>query len=231
MDRNFRNSPINLFRIPKQWEYVDRAIYTYTDDTCTCSPMRVCTYAQETHAFNSHAHKYIREHKCVSNFARDRRSLAECRLLPTSQRFSRAARRQLDQNRVATTDEKSCYHLKTNNDAERLESDHRSEKPWLSSEGLSLTSVCTSPLLSRTAHQRVAGFLAREHLEQQVFRSPLGRLGILPLSQANRERQSPPGSPFPVGWIWWLERARTKNLHLSSTWKLPISQDCRAEPS
>ncbi|EFN68538.1 hypothetical protein EAG_07138 [Camponotus floridanus] len=68
---------------------------------------------------------------------------------------------------------------------------HRSEKPWFFSEGLSLTSVCTSPLLSRELRTNASPVFLREHLEQQVFRSPLGRLGILPLSQADRERQSP----------------------------------------
>lgn len=116
------------------------------DDTYTCTSM-MCVYAhaQETHAFNSrmHMHTNTREHECVSNFARDRRSFAECRLFPvfpTSQRFSRAVRRQLDRIRVAAADERNCYYLKINNvdrDGATLASQvyHRSGKPWLFCRG------------------------------------------------------------------------------------------------
>lgn len=188
--------------------------------------MRVCIYAQETHAFNSrmHMHTNIREHKCVSNFARDRRSLAECRLFSTSQRFSRAARRQLDQNRVATTDEKSCYHLKMNNDAGVSSlSPIREALAFLGGTvthlGLHVTVVVA---VSRTAHQRVAGFLARSPRATGILVTA-GATGNL-ASLASGSRKTIPGFSVSGQVDLMVRKSAYENLHLSSTWKLPISQ-------
>lgn len=136
MDRDFRNPPA-IYSEFRSNESMSIAPYIRIRTMRAYVRRCVCVYAhaQETHAFNSrkHMHTNIREHKCASNFARDRRSLAECRLFPTSQRFSRAARRQLDQNRVATTDEKSCSNLKILKWITMLASQvyHQSEKSWI----------------------------------------------------------------------------------------------------